>query len=119
VSVRWAPRSWRDAFTSWTANDAPVKQVPIADMIEAGLAGYVLKLPAPTRLTPQQVATVTLPVLVIMAGASRMHDSAQAAATARATLRNGTVLVYPGASHAINGEQPDRIADDVRRFLDG
>jgi pimeloyl-ACP methyl ester carboxylesterase len=65
------------------------------------------------------VATVTLPVLVIMAGASRMHDSAQAAATARATLRNGTVLVYPGASHAINGEQPDRIADDVRRFLDG
>jgi pimeloyl-ACP methyl ester carboxylesterase len=27
------------------------------------------------------------------------------------------VLTYDGASHAINGEQPDRIAADIGRFL--
>ena len=30
-----------------------------------------------------------------------------------------TVKVYPGASHAINGEHPDRIAADLSAFLEG
>ncbi|MBB6474794.1 pimeloyl-ACP methyl ester carboxylesterase [Sphaerisporangium rubeum] len=117
VSVRQAPRSWRDGFNSWTANGAPVEDVPVAQMIESGMKNYVLKLPGPTRFSTRQLASVDKPVLVVMAGASVMHDSAAAARFAEENLKRGTVLTYEGASHAVNGEQPDRIATDVGRFL--
>ncbi|MGN9810247.1 alpha/beta fold hydrolase [Micromonospora sp. BQ11] len=117
VSVRWAPRSWRDDFTSWTANGAPVEDVPVARMIEAGLQAYVVKLSAPTRPSDDQLAGVGVPVLVLMAGRSRLHDAGDAAEVARRTLTRGTVETYPEASHAINGEYPDRIAADVAAFL--
>lgn len=117
ISVKWAPRSWRDGFASWTANDAPVADVPVADMIEAGLHAYQVKVSAPTRPSDQELAAVGVPVLVLMAGKSRMHDSAEAAETARRLLAHETVKIYPEASHAINGEYPDEIAADIAAFL--
>jgi pimeloyl-ACP methyl ester carboxylesterase len=68
VAVRWAPRAWRDGFNSWTANGAPVEDEPVADMIEAGMRNYVVKLPGPTRFSAEQLARVDVPVLAIMAG---------------------------------------------------
>jgi len=56
---------------------------------------------------------VDLPVLVVVAGRSRMHDPHRVARTARRVLRHGRVVVYESASHAVNGECPDRIAADV------
>jgi pimeloyl-ACP methyl ester carboxylesterase len=118
ASVSWFPKSWRDSFNSWTANGAPVKQVPLADMIEAGMQTYALKLPSTITPFPEEtLAGIRVPVLVIMAGRSVMHDSAAAADRARRTLRHGTVIVYPDASHAINGEYPQQIANDVGTFL--
>ncbi|WP_241843198.1 alpha/beta fold hydrolase [Agromyces albus] len=117
ASVAWFPKSWRDDFNSWTAGGAPVDDSPIAAMIESGMQHYALKLPAPARFAESAVADVRMPVLVIMAGKSVMHDSAAAAEFADRTLHDGTVLVYEDASHAINGEYPERIADDVASFL--
>jgi hypothetical protein len=54
---------------------------------------------------------------VIIAGKSVMHDPVAAAYNARTTLKRGTVLTYQHASHAMNGEYPDRIAADVAAFL--
>ncbi|MDQ7905519.1 alpha/beta hydrolase [Phytohabitans sp. ZYX-F-186] len=119
ASVRWFPKSWRDGFASWTANGAPVEDVPVARMIEAGMQAYVIKLSAPTRLTEQQLSQVRTPTLALLAGKSRMHDTAHAAAVARKALRAGTVKIYPDASHAINGEYPDQIGADVAAFLAG
>lgn len=113
ASVRWLPRSWRVDFASWTANDAPVEDVPVAAMIEAGMQTYALRLPAPRRPSEAQLRDLTVPTLVIVAGRSRMHDPAGLADVARRTLRDGRVEVYEDASHAVNGEQPDRIAADV------
>lgn len=118
ASVRWFPKSWRDSFASWTANGAPVEDVPVARMIEAGIQAYVLKLSAPRRISERQLAKLDTPTLALLAGASRMHDAAKAADLARRALPRATVVVYPHASHAINGEYPDRIAADVRVFLD-
>ncbi len=117
VAVTWAPRSWRDDFASWTANDAPVKDVPVARMIEAGLQSYVVKLSAPTRPADDRLRAVTAPVLLLVAGKSRMHDAAEVAAKAQALLPHATVKTYPDASHAINGEHPDEIAADIATFL--
>ena len=80
---------------------------------------YRLKLPIPGVIDPQRIAAVAAPTLVILAGASPMHDAAAAADVARRVLRHGTVKVYPGTSHAINGERPAEIAADIAAHLAG
>ncbi|MCP2635705.1 alpha/beta hydrolase [Microbacterium sp. HD4P20] len=117
ASLPWLPRSWREDFASWTANGAAVEDEPVADMIEAAMQNYRLGSPPPARFSDEQLAGVRLPVLVIMAGASVMHDSRAAAEVAERTLVDGTVEVYDDASHAITGEEPQRVADDVNAFL--
>jgi len=118
ASVPSFPRSWRDGFNSWTAGGAPVEHEPVGEMIEAGMQTYRLKLPIPSVIDPQRIAALDVPTLVILAGASPMHDAAAAAEVARRTLKHGTVKVYPGTSHAINGERPAEIAADLAAFLD-
>ncbi|CAM3599693.1 alpha/beta fold hydrolase [Nocardiopsis gilva] len=117
ASVPWFPKSWRDGFNSWTAGGAPVEDVPVADMIESGMKNYALELLVPSRFSAEQLRTVGLPVLAIIAGESVMHNSPDAARQAEDTLSRGTVLTYHDASHAINGEYPDEIAADVAAFL--
>ena len=45
------------------------------------------------------------------------HLLAEVARTAQETLPKATILMYEDASHALNGEYPDRIATDAGRFL--
>lgn len=118
ASIPWFPKSWRDDFNRWTAGGAPVEDVPVADMIEAGMHSYAKQLPMPQRFTPEQLSGVTVPVLVIMAGRSVMHDSAAGVQYAEQHLRERTVKLYPEASHAINGEYPDEIAADIATFAE-
>jgi pimeloyl-ACP methyl ester carboxylesterase len=113
ASLPWLPRSWRDGFNSWTAGGAPVEHEPVGEMIEAGMQTYRLKLPIPSVIDEGRIAALPIPTLVILAGNSPMHDAGAAAATARRLLRHGTVKLYPGTSHAINGERPAEIATDV------
>ena len=113
----WMPRSWRDNFTSYTAGGAPVEDVPVADMIEAGMRHYTMKQSQPARIGEDQVARFPRPTLVILAGRSVMHDTAAATEVAERALPPGHVLVYPEATHAINGEEPDRLATDIGAFL--
>ena len=61
--------------------------------------------------------SATLTQVRHLAGRSVMHDPATARSTAERALRTKTVAFYPDASHAVNGEYPDRIAADVRAFL--
>lgn len=118
ASLPWLPRSWRDGFNSWTAGGAPVEDVPVADMIESGMRGYSLRLPPPTRIDEEELKRIATPVLAIIAGRSVMHDPDTAVEVAERSLPQGTVKVYPDASHAVNGEYPDRIAEDIDAFLD-
>ena len=117
ASVRWLPRSWRDSFGSWTAGGAPVEDVPVAGLIEAGMQAYALRLPAPTRVAEAELTRLDLPVLVLLGGRSPMHDSAAAAQVGRRALPRGTVEVVPDATHALNGERPQEVADAVARLV--
>lgn len=118
ATVKWLPRSWRDSFNSYTAGGKPVEHVPVADMIESGMKNYTMRQPQPHRITEKQLAGLPMPVLAIIAGRSVMHDPAKARSTAERALRTKTVAFYPEASHAVNGEYPDRIASDLHDFLD-
>ncbi|CAM5275889.1 alpha/beta fold hydrolase [Streptomyces atroolivaceus] len=116
ASLSWLPKSWRNSFNSYTAGGAPVEGAPVARMIETGMRHYTLKLPQPGRISEDRLATLDLPVLTLIAGRSVMHDAPTAAKTAKRTLSQGTVRVYEDASHAINGEYPERIAKDITAF---
>ncbi|MFI6519838.1 alpha/beta fold hydrolase [Spirillospora sp. NPDC050679] len=118
ASVPRLPKSWRDSFNSYTAGGAPVRDVPVADMIEAGMKNYTLHLPQPARIGEEPLRRLTMPVLAILAGESVMHDAAASRKVAERVLQNGTVKVYPNASHAINGEHPNEVAADIAAFLD-
>lgn len=117
ASVHWFPKSWRDSFSSWTAGGAPVEDVPVAEMIEAGMQSYAMAQPGPSQITAEELSELNVPSLVIIAGDSPMHDPEK--------LRDGTqnlpeakVLTYSGASHALNGEEPTRLARDIGSFID-
>lgn len=118
ASLPWLPKAWRDSFNSYTAGGAPVENVPVAEMIEAGMQHYRLRLPQPIRISEERLASLNLPVLAIIAGKSVIHDPQVAAETARRALADGEVLVFPDASHAINGEYPYEIAAAITSFLD-
>ena len=117
AAFSWLPKSWRDSFSSYTAGGEPVEDVPVAQMIEAGMQHYRMKLPQPEQISPEQLASLEMPVLAFIAGESVMHDPPTATATAERALTDGTVHVYPEASHAINGEYPEQLAADIGAFL--
>lgn len=118
ASVSWFPKSWRDSFNSYTAGGAPIEDVPVADMIEAGMRHYSMKKPQPTRITEEQLGTLEMPVLAIIAGRSVMHDSTVAVDTAERAMPNARVRLYEGASHAVNGEYPAETAADIAELVD-
>jgi pimeloyl-ACP methyl ester carboxylesterase len=117
ASVSWLPKAWRDSFSSWTAGGAPVENEPVAQMIETGMQAYRMAQPTPTQISTQDLKLLKVPTLVVVAGASPMHDPDKLAAAAQ-QLPNARVLTYPDASHAINGEHPERLAADIGSFVD-
>lgn len=129
ATVPLLPRSGRDSFNSYMAGGAPVEDVPVADMIEAGMQHYSMKKPQPARITEQQLSGLTMPVLAIIAGDSVIHDPPTAVATAKRSLGapagrgvgsdSRTIRVYEDASHAVNGEYPDEIAADIEQLITG
>lgn len=119
AAMSWLPKSWRDSFNSYTAGGAQVEDVPVAEMIEAGMQHYRLRLPQPTRISEEQLRTLEMPILAIIAGDSVMLDPVAAVETAERALPDAIVRLYPGASHAVNGERPDEIAADIAEFLEG
>jgi pimeloyl-ACP methyl ester carboxylesterase len=113
------PEALRRKVLSWISGGAAADDsVPEARLIAAAMIDFVLRLPAPKRITDDQLRGLDIPVLAIVAGSSVMLDAPKAAAHARAVLQRGQVEVWADASHALNGEFPDRIAERAHRFWD-
>ncbi|MGW7487816.1 alpha/beta fold hydrolase [Streptomyces sp. NPDC054786] len=85
-------------------------------LIASGMRDFKVSFPAPARPGDDELRALRVPVLALIAGKSIVHDPQQAAARAR-TLHDGTVEVWPEASHAISGEYPERTAERVNAFL--
>lgn len=117
ASVPWLPKSWRDSFNSYTAGGAPVEDVPLARMTETAMSAYTIKLPQPTLIADEDLAALKMPVLAILAGESVMHDVDASRDVAEGRLRNGTVAVFPEASHAVGSEESTAITRKIQKFL--
>jgi pimeloyl-ACP methyl ester carboxylesterase len=111
------PNMVRRRVFSWISGGAPVDDsVPEAELLAAASADFVLRAPMPRVFTDDQLRSLNVPVLALLAGRSVMHDAARAAARARQLLPHGQIELWEQASHAINGEYPDDIAARTRRF---
>ena len=89
--------------------------MPEVALIAAAGTDFVLSQPMPRRFTDDQLRSIEIPVLAIIAGRSVMLSPTRAAATARKLLSHGEVEVWDEASHAMNGEFPERVADRIER----
>ncbi|MFG1774407.1 alpha/beta fold hydrolase [Nocardia salmonicida] len=118
-AIPMMPASLRNKLLSWISGGVPVDEsVPEGRLIASGMKDYRGAQPWPARPTEDQLRALTVPTLALFAGRSIVHDSAQAAATAR-LIPGAQVEVWPDASHAINGEYPERIARRFAEFTSG
>jgi pimeloyl-ACP methyl ester carboxylesterase len=120
LTVPGVPGFIRRRVLSWISGGADVGELVIESrLIDAGTTDFVMQLPAPTRITDEQLRSLEVPVLALLAGRSVMLHADRAAERARNLLPHGEIEVWPQASHAINGEYPDAIAERAHRFWDG
>jgi pimeloyl-ACP methyl ester carboxylesterase len=111
------PELLRRKIFSWISGGADVDDsVPEAALIGAGSTDYVLCKAMPTLLTDDQLRSLDIPVLALIAGRSVMLDAPRAVARARNLLPQGQVELWADASHAINGEYPAEIAETAAAF---
>jgi pimeloyl-ACP methyl ester carboxylesterase len=119
MGIPRVPEAYRRRILKWISGGADVDDsVPVAALIDAGATDFVLRTPMPKLFTEDQLRALDVPVLALIAGRSVIHDAARAAATARKLLPHGQVELWPDASHAINGEYPDEIAERAGRLWD-
>jgi len=113
------PEALRRRVLRWIAGGADADDsVPEAALIAAGSSDFVLRSAMPKLFTDDQLRSLDIPVLAFIAGRSVIHDADRAAARARNLLPDGKVEYWADASHAINGEYPDEIAEESQRFWD-
>ena len=119
-SVLPMPQRVRMRLLRWISGGAEVDEsLPEAALIASGMRDFQSRLPVPKPFPEERLRQLAVPTLVLLAGRSIVHDPRRAAARARATLPNGQVEVWPEASHAINGEFPERIARRAGEFWAG
>jgi pimeloyl-ACP methyl ester carboxylesterase len=119
LTVPGVPGSIRRRVLSWISGGADVDDVVMeARLIDAATTDFVVRLPPPKSITDEQLRSLDVPVLGLLGGRSVMLRADRAAQRARKTLRHGEIEVWPQASHAINGEYPDEIAERAHRFWD-
>lgn len=111
------PQRVRRSVLRWISGGADMDEAAAeAALIAAGSTDYRLRKATPAMITDSQLRGLGIPVLALLGGRSVMHDAARAAHRARALLAHGQVEVWPDASHAINGEFADVIAERAQRF---
>ncbi|ONF65036.1 alpha/beta fold hydrolase [Amycolatopsis keratiniphila] len=111
---RWA----RPSFLDWISGGAEVDASdPVARVIDEGMRTYRIALPSPRLFTDEQLRSLRMPVLALIAGRSVIHDPDRAAARARELLARGQVELWPSATHAIAGESATEVNARVLKFL--
>jgi pimeloyl-ACP methyl ester carboxylesterase len=120
ASIPAVPKSIREKMLSYIAGGAETDEsVPIGKLIETGMRTYKSKLPLPKKITEEQLQELKVPVLGILAEESTMHHSEKSLDVGIENLKNplSQMVMFPNASHAINGEYPEKLAKNIEDFL--
>lgn len=96
--------------------DFPLKNT-LGKTITLGLAHYRFRIPMPRQLSQRALKKLTMPVLAILAGKSRLQDPYKAASYGRRHLENLEMEVWAEASHAMSYENNEEVEQRVHLFL--
>ncbi|MET8831000.1 alpha/beta hydrolase family protein [Streptomyces sp. NPDC004610] len=116
--LRPAPRRVR-AFLEWETGGAALDPDWLA--LQEAAAGFPAARPVTgPRPAAGALRALDLPVLLLLAGNSRTHDAAKAAARAGETLARVETVVLPGVSHhALPHAAPPGLGRRIGGFLNG
>ncbi|HJT93387.1 MAG TPA: alpha/beta hydrolase [Mycobacterium sp.] len=113
------PDSVQRKVFSWIAGGADADAAASETaLISAASNAFTLRKAMPKSFTDDQLRSLDVPVLALIAGRSVMLDADRAVARARNLLPRGQVELWADASHAINGEYPAEIAERAGRLWD-
>ncbi|MCG7410859.1 alpha/beta hydrolase [Paenibacillus sp. ACRRX] len=118
ASVSVIPRAIREKMLSYISGGAKADESePIAKLIELAMRNYKLKLPAPDRISVEDLKKVDLPILALMAENSIMHNSKKAVQNGKKYVKDIDIESWPNASHAITGEYPEEVNNRMLVFV--
>lgn len=113
------PQTIRMKLLSWISGGVEANDdEPTAKLIASGMRDYKLNIPAPTYPSDADLQSITIPVLAIIAGRSIIHNPQKAVERAQQLLPNPQVELWAEASHALNGEYPERVCETILNFID-
>jgi pimeloyl-ACP methyl ester carboxylesterase len=119
AAIPFLPKKWREnllkdigGVTEIDLND------PVTRMISEGAEYFERKLPAPERITPEQLRGWEMPVYVAMAANSSLHNSARAVEVAQANIEHVQAKNWTNATHSLPMEFPKEIDAEILTFLD-
>lgn len=113
VLSRWT----RPDFLRWISGGTEIPRGdPVAEVISAGIRDFRISLPMPRLFSDEQLRSIRIPVLAIIAGRSVIHDP-RAAYTRSALIPTVQAELWPTATHAISGQCAAEVNERVIRFI--
>ncbi|HEU5332176.1 MAG TPA: alpha/beta fold hydrolase [Actinocrinis sp.] len=117
AAVSLVPGRSQAAYYAWESGGEPLDPDWLA-LQELAKRVPTAKLVAGEKADPRRLRGLKIPVLVLLAGKSRVHDVAKVAAAVRETLPDATVATLPGVSHhMIPFARPERLDHRLTEFL--
>ncbi|ONI85965.1 alpha/beta hydrolase [Actinosynnema sp. ALI-1.44] len=114
VVSRWA----RPAFLRWiSGSDQVPEKDPVSEVIEAGLHHHRVRTAMPAYFSDEQLRSISVPMLALIAGRSVIHHPAAAHARAQRLIPGIQAELWPDATHSISAESPDEVNERVLRFI--
>lgn len=114
------PTAWRDHALA-AIGGVPVQEVraatPVGEMIRTAAAQYRSALPTPGPLSAAELAGIETPTYIAVAEKS-LAGGERAARRAETSMPRVEVDIWPGTTHSLPMQVPDRLADRLRAFID-
>ncbi|PGH84715.1 alpha/beta hydrolase [Bacillus thuringiensis] len=119
ASVPIVPKFLGEKMLSYVSGGAEASDdEPIAKLIESGMRNYKLKTPAPDLFSKEDLKSIDIPVLALMAEKSTMHNSVKAVETGKKYVKDIDIVNWKNASHAINGEFSNEVNARILDFVE-
>ncbi|HDR4483393.1 TPA: alpha/beta hydrolase [Bacillus cereus] len=119
ASVPIVSKFLREKMLSYISGGAEASDdEPIAKLIESGMRNYKLKTPAPDLFSKEDLKSIDIPVLALMAEKSTMHNSVKAVETGKKYVKDIDIVSWKNASHAINGEFSNEVNARILDFVE-
>ncbi|OIK29409.1 alpha/beta fold hydrolase [Streptomyces malaysiense] len=108
------------AFLEWETGGAAARTPEWLRLQEAGAGFPATKPVTRPRPAPRALRALATPVLLLAAGAGKVHDPGRVVAGAEALLPRVTTAVLPGVSHhALPQAAPEELTSRLASFLSG